>query len=184
MASLALLVQLHDLLDEHLVDLEQRVDALLLTRLCDGRDGRLGERLDGRVGSHGLGGCGLGGGRIHGLGGGQAWRLGLLGRRIRRRGAVVLAGSGRRGLAVLDKLLVGRGGEGLGEGCVRVRARLALVLLVLLVLLLLLLVLLLLLLLLVLLVLLLLLLLLLVLQRGGFMAVSGRRGSVTAWGTA
>lgn len=72
-ASLALLVQLHDLLDEHLVDLEQRVNALLLTRLCDGRDWRLGERLDGRVGSHGLGGCGLGGGRVHGLGGGQAW---------------------------------------------------------------------------------------------------------------
>ena len=163
-ASLALLVQVHDLLDEQLVDLEQRVDALLLAGMGDGRDGRLGERLDGRVGGHGLRGRGLAGGWVHGLaggggGGGQAGGLGLPGGGIGRCVAVVLAGGGRCGLAVLDELLVGGRREGLREGRGRVRARLALLLL-------------------------LLLLLLVLLQGGGFMAVSGRRRGVTAWGTA
>jgi hypothetical protein len=120
-AGLALCVQLHDLLDEGLVDLEQRVDALLLARVCDGRNGRRRDGLDGRLG-HGQ----RHGGRVHRLGeGGHAGRV--LCRSGIGGGAVGVgdgvAGAGRRG--GLAGLRVGMDGrrEALGKGRGRVGAR-------------------------------------------------------------
>jgi len=118
-AGLALRVQLHDLLDQRLVDLEQRVDALLLARLCDGRHGRLRNRLHGRLG-HGL----RRRARVHRLRvGGHAGRL-LCRRGIGGRDAGVTRAGRRRGLTGL-RIRMGwrREGLGLGKGRARVGAR-------------------------------------------------------------
>jgi hypothetical protein len=128
LACLALALELAYFLDEQRVDLQQRRDAVLVARLCDGRHGRGRDSLDGRLSLRGL--------RLdlaHGRGrrvlllavGRQAGGVLVLllvvllhmGRRIGLAGG---AARGRGGLAVLGKLLVGGRGQGLRVGRGRV----------------------------------------------------------------